>query len=40
VHDVLQTEAARKDGVRPLIRAFKPYLLWILRPAYQLALSV
>uniref|UniRef100_A0A7S1RVK3 CID domain-containing protein n=1 Tax=Alexandrium catenella TaxID=2925 RepID=A0A7S1RVK3_ALECA len=39
VHDVLQTEAARKDGMRPLIRAFKQYLPWILRPAYQLAQS-
>eukprot|EP00443_Scrippsiella_acuminata_P022334 CAMPEP_0115355956 /NCGR_PEP_ID=MMETSP0270-20121206/99363_1 /TAXON_ID=71861 /ORGANISM="Scrippsiella trochoidea, Strain CCMP3099" /LENGTH=427 /DNA_ID=CAMNT_0002778325 /DNA_START=39 /DNA_END=1319 /DNA_ORIENTATION=- len=37
VHDVLQTDAARKDGSRPLIRAFKPYLPWMLRPAYQLA---
>jgi len=39
VHDVLQTEAARKDSMRPLIRAFKSYLVWILRPAYQLALT-
>lgn len=39
VHDILQTEAARKDGMRPLIRAFKQYLPWILRPAFQLAQS-
>lgn len=39
VHDVLQTEAARTDSQRPLIRAFKPYLCWILRPSYQLAQS-
>lgn len=37
VHDVLQTEAARKEAARPLIRGFKPFLVWILRPAYQLA---
>lgn len=37
VHDVLQTEAARKEPGKPLIRAFKPYLVWLLRPAYQLA---
>ncbi|CAE8644228.1 unnamed protein product [Polarella glacialis] len=39
VHDVLQTEAARKEAQQPLIRAFKPFLPWILRPCYQLALS-
>jgi len=37
VHDLLQTEAARKDAHAPLVRAFKPYLPWILRPCYQLA---
>merc|ERR1719235_1061687 len=37
VHDVLQTEAARKDAARPLITAFRPYLVWMLRPSYQLA---
>lgn len=37
IHDVLQTEAARKDAARPIIQAFKPFLLWILRPAYRLA---
>ena len=36
VHDVLQTEAARKD-MRPFIFAFKPYLPWMLRPAYTVA---
>lgn len=40
IHDVLQTEAARKDSARPLIRAFKPYLIWIMRPAYQLAQQI
>ncbi|CAE7447282.1 Cherp, partial [Symbiodinium microadriaticum] len=39
VHDLLQTEAARKDAHAPLVRAFKPYLPWILRPCYQLALQ-
>lgn len=39
IHDLLQTEAARKDGGRELIRAFKPYLVWIVRPSFQLALS-
>ncbi|CAE7443982.1 Cherp [Symbiodinium natans] len=39
VHDLLQTEAARKDLHAPLVRAFKPYLPWILRPCYQLALT-
>jgi len=38
VHDVLQTEAARKEAHQPLIRAFKPFLPWILRPCYQLAM--
>merc|ERR1740121_2751790 len=38
VHDVLQTEAAgKRDAPRPIIRAFKPYLAWLLRPAFQLA---
>jgi hypothetical protein len=37
VHDVLQTEAARKDSQKPLIRGFRPYLVWILRPCFQLA---
>eukprot|EP00930_Biecheleria_cincta_P006789 TRINITY_DN10785_c0_g1_i1.p1 TRINITY_DN10785_c0_g1~~TRINITY_DN10785_c0_g1_i1.p1 ORF type:complete len:533 (+),score=85.57 TRINITY_DN10785_c0_g1_i1:75-1601(+) len=37
VHDVLQTEAARSQAHAPLIRAFKPYLPWMLRPSYQLA---
>lgn len=36
VHDLLQTEAARKDPSLPLIKVFKPYLPWTLRPAYQL----
>lgn len=35
VHDLLQTEAARKDPSQPLIKVFKPYLVWMLRPAYQ-----
>jgi len=39
VHDVLQTEAARKDSPRHLIRAFRPYLPWMLRPCYQLAVA-
>lgn len=39
VHDVLQTEAARKDSVQPIIRGFKPFLVWILRPCFQLASS-
>jgi len=39
VHDLLQTEAARKDGLTPLIRAFKAYLPYMLRPAYQLAMA-
>lgn len=37
VHDLLQTEAVRKDPGRPLASAFKPYLVWLLRPTYQLA---
>ncbi|CAK0872887.1 unnamed protein product, partial [Prorocentrum cordatum] len=37
VHDVLQTEAARKDSHRPLIAAFKPCMPFILRPCYQKA---
>lgn len=39
VHDALQTEATRKDSTRPVFWAFKPYLVWLLRPAYQLAQS-
>eukprot|EP00928_Gymnodinium_smaydae_P023589 TRINITY_DN19410_c0_g2_i1.p2 TRINITY_DN19410_c0_g2~~TRINITY_DN19410_c0_g2_i1.p2 ORF type:complete len:491 (+),score=109.77 TRINITY_DN19410_c0_g2_i1:104-1474(+) len=39
VHDLLQTEGVGRDPQRPLIRAFKPYLPWLMRPAYQLARS-
>lgn len=39
VHDVLQTEATSKSSSRLLIAAFKPYLVWMLRPCYQMALK-
>ena len=39
VHDVLQTQAAKKERIQALVCAFKPYLVWLLRPAYQFALS-
>lgn len=37
LHDVLQTEFARQEAYRPIITAFRPYLVWLLRPAFQLA---
>eukprot|EP00746_Dinoflagellata_sp_MGD_P124535 gnl/MRDRNA2_/MRDRNA2_59138_c0_seq3.p1 gnl/MRDRNA2_/MRDRNA2_59138_c0~~gnl/MRDRNA2_/MRDRNA2_59138_c0_seq3.p1 ORF type:complete len:567 (-),score=112.32 gnl/MRDRNA2_/MRDRNA2_59138_c0_seq3:58-1725(-) len=37
VHDVLQTEAAKKDANNPVASIFKPFLLWMMRPAFQLA---
>jgi len=40
LHDVLQTEVSRQEPIRPLITAFKPYLVWMLRPSYQLAQSM
>eukprot|EP00746_Dinoflagellata_sp_MGD_P166477 gnl/MRDRNA2_/MRDRNA2_96376_c0_seq1.p1 gnl/MRDRNA2_/MRDRNA2_96376_c0~~gnl/MRDRNA2_/MRDRNA2_96376_c0_seq1.p1 ORF type:complete len:493 (-),score=104.25 gnl/MRDRNA2_/MRDRNA2_96376_c0_seq1:86-1564(-) len=39
VHDVLQTEATSKISSRSLISAFKPYLVWMLRPCWQLAMK-
>mmetsp|Transcript_32226 Transcript_32226/g.68802 ORF Transcript_32226/g.68802 Transcript_32226/m.68802 type:complete len:500 (+) Transcript_32226:102-1601(+) len=39
LHDVLQTEAQRQETLRPMLSGFRPFLVWILRPAYQLALA-
>lgn len=40
LHDVLQTEVSKMEPLRPLVAAFKPFLVWMLRPSYQLAQSV
>lgn len=37
VHDVLLAESSKGEFFRPITLAFKPYLPWIMRPAYQLA---
>lgn len=40
VHDVLQTEMANKEaGGRLLLVGLKPFLIWMLRPSFQLAQS-
>lgn len=38
LHDVLQTEATRQES-GPIVSAFKAFLVWLLRPSYQLAQS-
>eukprot|EP00927_Polykrikos_kofoidii_P047967 TRINITY_DN4222_c0_g2_i2.p1 TRINITY_DN4222_c0_g2~~TRINITY_DN4222_c0_g2_i2.p1 ORF type:complete len:1039 (+),score=228.95 TRINITY_DN4222_c0_g2_i2:49-3165(+) len=42
LHDVFQTEVSREDisARRSLCEAMKPFLVWILRPSYQLAQHV
>ena len=32
VHEIFVSELARQDGARPLISAFKPCLVWMVRP--------
>ena len=40
LHDIFIHEAQRLDTLRPLTSAFKPCLVWIVRPTYQIAQSV
>lgn len=40
LHDVLQSDVVKQENARCLIAAFKPYLVWMLRPSYQLAQSI
>ncbi|CAE8634519.1 unnamed protein product, partial [Polarella glacialis] len=40
LHDLFQNEVAKQDPSRPVISAFKPYLVWILRPCFQMANSM
>lgn len=40
LHDIFIHEAQRLDTLRPLTYAFKPCLVWIVRPTYQIAQSV
>lgn len=39
VHEIFVSELARQDGARPLISAFKPCLVWMVRPTFQIARS-
>ena len=40
LHDIFIHEAQRLDTLRPLTSAFKPCLVWMVRPTYQIAQSV
>ena len=40
LHDIFIHEAGRLGGAGPLISAFKPCLVWVVRPTYQIAQSV
>ena len=40
LHDIFIHEAQRPDALRPLTSAFKPCLVWMVRPTYQIAQSV
>ncbi|KAF8823103.1 zinc knuckle domain-containing protein [Cardiosporidium cionae] len=40
IHDVLQNEALNKEAETHYLEVFKPYLVWLLRPAYQLAIQL
>ena len=39
MHDIFISELGRQDGARPLISAFKPCLVWMVRPTFQIARS-
>lgn len=40
LHDILQTEISKPEAERLITLAFRPFLVWMLRPSYQLAQSM